>query len=76
MGRSIAVVTGYTLQFVKIQEQLRALHAADPDKGWNRITLVTANTVQAEEYGIVILSLVKTQGSRGFIGQKQRSTSL
>ncbi len=25
MGRSIAVVTGYTLQFVKIQEQLRAL---------------------------------------------------
>ena len=72
-GRSIAVVTGYTLQFAKIQEQIRALHVADPNRGWNTITLVTANTVQAEEYEIVILSLVKTQGSRGFVGQKQRA---
>ncbi len=72
-GRSIAVVTGYTLQFVKIQEALRALHTADTGKGWNTVTLVTANTVQAEEYEIVILSLVKTQGSRGFIEQKQRA---
>ena len=72
-ARGIAVVTGYTLQFEKIQEQLRGLHRTEPQKGWNQINLLTAGTVQAEEYNIVILSLVKTSGARGFLGERERA---
>ncbi|CAF9937889.1 MAG: hypothetical protein ALECFALPRED_007445 [Alectoria fallacina] len=70
-GGHIAVVTGYALQFEKIQEQLRRLQLADPHRGWKQINLLTANTVQAEEYEIVILSLVKTKGKRGYLGEKK-----
>lgn len=70
-GSNIAVLTAYALQFIKIKEQIRLLHEAEPDKGWNTIKLLTANTVQAEEYDIVILSLVKTRDAQGFIGEEQ-----
>ena len=73
IGGNIAVLTAYALQFIQIKEQIRLLHEAEPDKGWNAVKLLTANTVQAEEYDIVILSLVKTRDARGFIGEKQRA---
>lgn len=73
MGRNIAVVTAYTLQFSQIQNKVREMNTKEPDKGWNQVHLLTANTVQAEEYEIVILSLVKTQDSRGFVGESPRA---
>ena len=73
MGPNIAVVTGYTLQFTRIQKAIQEMHIAEPTKGWNRVHLLTANTVQAEEYNIVILSLVKTEGNRGFVGVRPRA---
>lgn len=73
IGSHIAVVTAYTLQFAQIQKEIRAMHAAEPAKGWNQVHLLTANTIQAEEYNIVILSLVKTKGHQGFIGEKERA---
>ncbi|KAL8838750.1 MAG: hypothetical protein Q9170_001999 [Blastenia crenularia] len=76
---AIAVITGYLAQFEclrgLLQEQQKKDQQENPRSlwGWNRVKLLTAGTVQAEEFSVVLVCLVKTQGSRGFVGEKRRA---
>lgn len=68
-----AVITAYVAQFELLLDRFRQLQEDDPNGKWDKINLLTAGRVQAEEYDVVILSLAKTKGSRGFIGEKSRA---
>ncbi|KAL9632136.1 MAG: hypothetical protein Q9164_005508 [Protoblastenia rupestris] len=71
--KQIAVETGYLLQFDRFQKHFANLERQEPTRGWSRVKLVTFNTVQGAEYDIVIFSLVKTMGTRGFVNEKRRA---
>lgn len=73
---NVAVITGYLSQEASLKESLQAAHQADQQFGWGDVKLITSGKVQGGEYNVVIVSLVKTQGSRGFLGDKNRACVL
>ena len=71
--QSTAILTAYRAQLVKFQGAIRVLRQANPKAGWLALHLLTAGAVQAEEYDVVILSLVQTRGGRESIGESERA---
>ena len=63
---SIAVMTGYLWQLDNLKTRFRA-------KGWLEVRILTVDTSQGDEFEIVIISLVKTGGSHGFMSQPERA---
>lgn len=62
----ICVMTGY-------RGQLKELRVRANFKEWSGVNICTIDTAQGREWDIVILSLVKTNGDLGFIGQMSRA---
>lgn len=69
----IGIITGYALQYAKLRNFFDGLHKVEPTFGWNLVKICTSGKVQGDEFEIVLVSLVKSQGSRGFLGGKQRA---
>lgn len=70
---SIAIVTGYAMQYSKIKACLAFHHQRDSTRGWDQVRIFTSGTVQGDEFEIVMLTLVRTANSRGFLGNKERA---
>lgn len=63
----ICVMTGYLNQLAKLK-------TASKKDGWSHIKgIISIDTSQGDQYKILIISLVKTSGSPGFIGESERA---
>lgn len=65
---SIAILTGYLWQLELLEKMVRS-HG----QSWADVKVLNADKCQGREYDIVIVSLVKTEGSPGFLGNKFRA---
>ena len=63
---SIAVLTGYLWQLENLQK-------AAKKNGWSDVRILSVDTSQGDEFDIVIISLVKTEGGSGFMGGLERA---
>ena len=64
--RRIAVLTGY-------RAQSRLLEQEAHRSGWSEVNVKSVDSVQGAEYDIVIISLVRSKGGAGFMGEKGRA---
>lgn len=62
----ICVMSGYSSQAKALRERAQA-------DNWSRVKVCTVDSTQGQEWDIVILSPVKTQGDPGFIGTRNRA---
>ncbi|KAL8688523.1 MAG: hypothetical protein Q9218_005590 [Villophora microphyllina] len=69
----IAVITGYRAQIAAIKARFALLDKAEKDVMWLAVRVISANTVQGEEFDFVLISLVKTLGGTGFLGERERA---
>ncbi|KAL8941920.1 MAG: hypothetical protein Q9211_001615 [Gyalolechia sp. 1 TL-2023] len=66
-AEDIVVMTGYLDQLGKLKEAARK-------DGWLHVRrILTVDTSQGDQYRIVIISLVKTNGGPGFLGELERA---
>ena len=63
---SIAILTGYLWQ-------LENLKKAAKRNGWSEVQIGSVDTSQGDEFDIVIISLVKTEGRSGFMSGLERA---
>ena len=63
---SIAVLTGYLWQLENLQK-------AAKKNGWSEVRILSVDTSQGDEFDIVIISLVKTEGRSGFMSGLERA---
>jgi len=68
---AIGVVTGYRRQFDVLKEHFQEIGKSIPE--FQQVRILTANTIRGAEFDIVILTLVKTAGGRGFVGERRRA---
>ena len=68
-----AIVTGYALYFFNLKTCLTYHYQRDQTRGWDQVRNFTSGTVQGDEFEIVMLTLVRTANSRGFLGNKERA---
>lgn len=70
---SIAILTGYARQYDEVKKRAQTLLREDPNFPWQRLNYTTVGKCQGYEWDIVIISLVKTDGSRRFLNQAERA---
>ena len=63
---SIAILTGYLWQLENLQKAARK-------NGWSEVRILSVDTSQGDEFDIVIISLVRTEGGSGFMGGLERA---
>ena len=63
---SIAILTGYLWQLENLKKMAKK-------NGWSEVRILSMDISQGDEFDIVIISLVKTEGRSGFIGRLERA---
>ena len=63
---SIAILTGYLWQLEKLKKAAKR-------NGWSEVQIGSVDTSQGDEFDIVIISLVKTEGRSGFMSGLERA---
>lgn len=69
----IVVITTYVAQFECLLDRFRQLQEEDSNEKWDKINVLIAKRVQAKEYDVIILSLIKIKKFKEFIEKKSRA---
>lgn len=69
----LGVLAGYADQVMELTRRFKGNANRLGDGRWNRVHIVTADAIQGGEFELLIVSLVRTHDSRGFVGEKKRA---